>query len=127
MPFFNKWVENGMEKIASGHVTGDELIATRKELYGDERFDQLEYILSDYTFADSVQILEKDIKQVAYLDGAAAMSNPNCKVAIVAPTKIMKPLADYYAELSKNSPWDARVFETVEQAKEWLKTVVRIG
>lgn len=120
MPYRTVWLEKGLEKTASGIVTGCELIASRKELYGDPRFDNVEYILSDYSSAEAIEIAEQDVKIVAFMDGAAAMSNPNCRVAIVSPNNNKIPLANYYTQLSKNSPWQTRVFQTVEQAREWI-------
>lgn len=120
MPFNTTWIRNGIERKAFGKVTGGDIITFRNALYGDERFDKLRYILTDFTEVDSIDMTEEDIRKLAYLDKAAALTNPKCKIVIVIRDDTKKILAEKYANLMNNSPWQSMVFETVEQAREWL-------
>lgn len=121
IPFTNKWTETGVERVATGKVTGEEIIQSSFDLYGDERFDRLKYGFVDFTQAESFEITDGEVKAVAYMDKAAAKSNPNLKIAIVAPQDVMNQLANAYATYAEESPWETGVFDTLAQARQWLK------
>lgn len=121
MPFTSKWIEARVEKVATGKVTGEEIIQSNLEMYGDERFDRVKYGIADFTQAESFEIADKEVKAIAYLDMAAAKSKPNFKVAIVAPQDVMNKLANAYTGYGEKSPWETEVFDTLEQARQWLK------
>ena len=53
------------------------------------------------------------------MDMAATNSNPNIKVAIVAPGKFKKLLA-MYEKYSERSSWEVKVFEAASEAEQWL-------
>ena len=121
MPFTNKWKDNMIERVATGKVTGEEIIQSSLDMYGDERFDRLRYGLVDFTQAESFEIDEEEIKKVAYMDRAAARSNPNLKIAIVAPQDVINRLANSYVVFAEASPWEAEVLNTLEEARQWLE------
>lgn len=57
--------------------------------------------------------------EVAACDQAAAMSNPNIKVAVVASGQNLETLAMIYKEQLRDSPWQVGVFNNVEAAQGW--------
>ena len=120
MPFANKWKDNMIERVATGKVTGEEIIQSSLDMYGDERFDRLRYGLVDFTQAESFEMDNKETKIVAYMDKAAARSNPNLKIAIVAPQDVINKLANAYATFGEVSPWEIEVFDTLDEARQWL-------
>ena len=120
MPYSTEWKEKEFQATFTGIVTSQEILKMVFGFYGDERFDRIKYNLVDFTGADSLKTNEKEIKEIAYLDMAAARSNPNIKVAIAAGHDFIKEMSQLYAEYSDESPWQVKIFNTLEEARQWL-------
>ena len=124
VPYSIEWKEKYAYMTFTGIVTGRDILqGVARCVYADERFDNMRYALVNFSEAESFDVAEKEIKSLAYQDMVAAKSNPNTKMAIVAPQDIMKKLAEIYAEYSEPSQWETRVFDTVEDANQWLKSL----
>lgn len=122
MPYTTTWTQIGVIWTYSGILTGQEALQSNLEIYGDERFDDLHYQIADFTDVTDNQISELHTKKIAYLDRAAAQTNPRIKVAIVMNNEHFLDTADVYSELSKNSPWQLKVCHSLEEAEIWLET-----
>ena len=121
MPYTTTWTRNGVVWTYSGILTGQEALQSNLEIYGDERFDDLDYQIADFTNVTENQISELHTKKIAYLDRAAAESNSRIKVAIVMEDSGFLDTADIYGELSKNSPWQLKVCHSLKEAEAWVK------
>ena len=124
MPYSVEWKERGAHWKFTGIVTGQEILQADLDLYGDERFDNLSYALFDFSGGTSFALTEKEMKEIAYLDMASTPTNPNIKLAIVASHDVMKKMSGLYAEYMELSPWETKIFDTVEEAKQWLNLPV---
>ena len=120
MPYTTEWQENGIWWTYCGVVTAKEVLECNLEIYGDDRFDSLTYELMDLSQAERLELTEAQVKKIAYLDKAAARSNPNMRVALVSKMDLIKELFEMYAKYSEESPWEIENFETVEEARKWL-------
>ena len=121
MPYTTTWTSNGVIWTYSGVLTGQEALQSNIEIYGDERFDDLDYQIADFTQVTENQISEIHTKKIAYLDQAAAETNSRIKVAIVIEDSSFLNTADIYSELSQNSPWQLKVCHSLEEAEAWVK------
>lgn len=120
MAYSYEWKEWGLHFRFTGRVTGREIHQGTRGLHGDARFDDLVCVVVDFSEAESFDVTEQEIKEIAYIDRAAAKSNPNLRMAIVAHQKIIKELSNFYAKHGESSPWEIRVFDTPQEAKKWL-------
>jgi hypothetical protein len=102
-------------------LTGQEALQSNLDIYGDKRFDDLQYQIADFSAVTENQISELYTKKIAYLDRAAAQTNPRIKVAIVMNNAEFLDTADVYGELSKHSPWQLKVCHSLEEARAWVE------
>ena len=123
MPYSTEWKKKGVHWTFTGIVTGREILQVNLDAYGDKRFDDLRYQLVDFSEASSFDVTETEVKVIAFEDMAAARSNPRIKVALVAPQGIIRKLSEFYARQTDPSPWETKIFDTVKEAKQWLKSL----
>jgi hypothetical protein len=78
-----KYLANGIgiEIIASGIVTGKEVIEAHKEIYNEENFKKRKYKIVDRTDCTKYQVYFEDIEKIAEMDDEASRINPNKNVA----------------------------------------------
>ena len=118
-----EWKEKGLCWTFTGIFSGREMNLVNRNICGDRRFDSIGYQLLDFSGATSFDVTEKEVKDAAFQDMVAAKSNPNIKMAAVAPQDIIRKLSEIYAEYSEPSQWETRIFDTVEDANQWLKSL----
>jgi hypothetical protein len=122
MPYTTTWTKNGVIWTYFGVLTGEEALRSNIEIYGDERFDELNYQIVDFRDVTENQISDTDTKKIAYLDRAAATTNPRIRVAIVLKNEDCLNTAEVYRELSKTSPWQLKVCTSIEEAQTWIQS-----
>jgi hypothetical protein len=113
------WEARGACKRFFGHVSDDDLMESVADIEGDPRFDDLRYVINDFLGVASFAITEENVLAISAIDAAAAISNPNIKIAVVATDLQVQALAKVYA----TSPWNAyptAVFSNIEEARAWL-------
>jgi hypothetical protein len=118
-----EWKKKGVCWALTGIVTGREMHLVNRNISQDRRFHRISYQVLDFTGADSFDITEKDVKDQAFQDLLAARSNPDIKLAIVAPQDLMHKLGEIYAEYAEPSTWESRIFDTLKDANQWLKSL----
>ena len=123
MPHSTRWEPLGVCWTFRGVVDGDELRRSNEEIFGDSRFDAMTYQLVDLTGVERFEVTTDEMIAIAALDRAAALSNPHVLVAVAASDAIVRQLSALYAEECASSPWEHRVFDTVEAAREWLERI----
>ena len=120
MPYEIRWEPAGVHWKYTGRLTGQDILQSNLQIYGDARFDDLKYQIVDLLDIDAIDAEPSHIKKVAYLDVAAARTNPGIKVAVVTERDTLKEWAQMYAEYSDASPWETMVFGNVEEARAWV-------
>ncbi len=104
----------------TGTLTGEDLLQSNFEIYGDERFDDLTYQIVNLLEVDKVDVSENHMRKVAHLDMAAARSNKRIRIAVVARTPEAIALNTLYEKYVSGDSWPSRLFETVEEAEAWI-------
>ena len=118
-----EWKTMGVCWTLTGIVTGREINLVNLNIFQDRRFGSISYQLLDFTGMKSLEATEKEVKKTAFQDMVAARSNPDIKVAMVAPQDLMKKMFEIYAEYTEPSQWEIRMFNTVKDANQWLKSL----
>lgn len=114
------WEEpNGLVKRHFGHVTGKEVLDANCNIEKDSRFDALRYVINDFSECVGVSASITEIEEIAAIDYAAAASNPNIRLAIVAThPDVLVASARYIS--NPVSPFPARIFDSMDDARSWL-------
>jgi hypothetical protein len=120
MAYTTEWETQGVLWRYSGIVDGTELINSNLDIYGDERFDQMKYQIVDLTRVSAFNVTRDEMLKIAAYDRAASLSNPFVKVAVVAKITAIKALTVLYDAENIKSPWETRIFDTVDQARAWI-------
>lgn len=120
MPYTITWQTHGIAWTYSGVLTGNELLQSNFDIFGDERFDDIRYQIVDLTRVEKIEVSENHMRKIAHLDMAAARSNPRVKVAVVTTAPGGQFLSDTYDKYTDGkSPWEMKVFATVDDAMKW--------
>ncbi len=84
------YLENGIgiELIASGIVTGEEVIEAQKEIYNEEDFKKQRYKIVDRTDCTKYQVYPEEIEKIAEMDDKASRINPNLIIAVISTTSL---------------------------------------
>lgn len=104
-----------------GSLTAGAVIDTFNELYGHERFDETRVQIRNYSDITSYDITVADVQKIAAFDRAAAMSNPNMKIALVVTmeNENHEALAYLYDAELYDTPWKVAIFSCIEDALAW--------
>jgi hypothetical protein len=121
MPYTIEWRRQGLIWRFEGVVTSEEALQSNQELYGDDRFDLARYQVADFSAVERIEFTPSVVKQIAYLDRAAAISNPRLKVAIVASPEILEEYMKVYEAYAPATQWKVRLCETRDDAEAWLR------
>jgi hypothetical protein len=120
MPCKVTWKDNELVWELSGDISTEEFHKINSDQYGDPRWDSLKYLIADFRNVKSIDLPDEEVMLIQAMDKAAALSNPYLKIASIANTEETRKTAEFYAE---DSPWECGVFETVEDARSWLKSL----
>ncbi|MCP4550011.1 MAG: hypothetical protein GY835_26430 [bacterium] len=120
MPVTIEWEKRGICYSYRDTLTGSEMIDITNETYSDPRFDDIRYQLVDLLAVTGFELSIRDVERRSALDRAAARSNPNIIVAIVAYEEALAAMASLYGVEILDSPWDMRIFQDLKTAREWI-------
>ena len=120
MPYSTAWEPGGVIWTFWGVVSGEEILRSNQEIYGDARFDELKYQIVDLTRVERFDATRDDMAMIASNDIAAARSNPRVRVAVAARDELIRELSVFYETASAGSPWRQRIFDSVREARSWV-------
>ncbi len=120
MTYETIWEEKGIYWKFQGVLTGDELLQSNMNIYGDSRFDKLRYQLIDMLDVESFDVDPAAMEEVTAMDEAASQTNPSLVVAVVSTHIQAKRLVELYETTTGGAPWETDIFESVEAARAWI-------
>ncbi len=104
-----------------GMVLGVDLLSVTLQISGDPRFDDLRYILSDWSNVKKTDVSVKDVKVlVAY---ATAMARTNDKImnaTVISEDEKGQALAAFYKDLTADISWQIKYFTNEPEARNWF-------
>jgi hypothetical protein len=116
------WETRGARKRFFDHVTDAELMRSVEDIESDPRFDSVRYVVNDFLAVASFSVSEENVLTISAIAGAASISNPNIKVAIVATDTGVLALAELYADSPLNT-YPTRIFTNMDAARDWVAEV----
>lgn len=115
------WEPRGVVKRFFGLVTGHEILQAVIEVEGNARFDDLRYALNDFLGSTGLSGYDDVAEEVSAVDYAAARTNPNIRVAIIATLPEIIAGANEYAKSPLNA-YPTRIFTTLAEARDWCES-----
>lgn len=104
-----------------GKVTADELINAALEVSGDQRFDDLSYIIGDWSQSTVSTITMDDVERLAAYISAISKSNPSIKnVSVMNRNESSQSLISIYSMFTEQTSWEMEAFHSMVEAREWL-------
>ena len=120
MAHLNKWEDKGLYRQFTNNVTGREVLNINLTIQGDPRFDDIKYVINDFTQITDFDFSDIDIKRLVVTDNAAAKSNPNLKIALILTLEPLLEWANLYCEYMKDSPYICEIFDNISDARKWV-------
>ncbi len=121
MAYSNTWEEKGLYRVFTGITSGLEVIDSNLSIHGDPRFDEIHYVLNDFTAIEGFEVSELDISLIANVDKAATMSKPILKIAIVTTCSDLLQWVEKYLQRMSDSSYTCCVFDNLEDARKWCE------
>lgn len=119
MPIEIRREPHGLCKKYTGRVLAEEIIRSDEETAASPDFDNLRYMLLDFTGVSSTDVTKEAIDQIAAIDLGSSITNRRIKQAIVVKTVELEYLALLYAR-SPLHHYETRVFCSTDKARAWL-------
>ena len=120
MAHLNKWEGKGLYREFKDNITGREVLNINLTIQGDPRFDNIKYVINDFTQIADFYFSDIDIKLLAVTDNIAAKSNPRLKIALIVTLEPLLKWADSYCEHMKGSPYICEIFDNISDAEKWV-------
>ncbi len=118
------WEEKGILVRFSGTVTEQDVMMANDLMYGDIRFGTIKYQISDYTGAMNIQITPRYAKVIGALDRSSSRWTHNMmRNIVVKKDKKFIPIAETYFKQFEGTNWECRIFETLELAYDWVRSM----
>ena len=120
------YLENGIgiELIASGIVTGEEVIEAHKEVYNEENFKKQKYKIVDRTDCTKYQVYPEDIEKIAEMDDEASRINPNLIIAVISTTSLQHGMTRMWQAYMKNNVFITKNFLDRISADNWINSYI---
>ena len=120
MPYFLQWSDDGLYRKFFGALSGEEIATSNLILHGDPRFDELNYIINDFSDIDTLNISDTDITLIANTDRISELYNRAVKVAMVFnEPRLLTWVEKYFTEIGPGA-FELRVFDDPQAARQWV-------
>ena len=122
MAHTNTWNENGVFRKFTGKISPEEILKSNFDMHEDPRFENIKYIINDFTGVTEHEVNKDHTKIYATTDDIISDTKGNLKIAIVAIQDAHIALANNYREEMKNKFFKCEIFQTVEDAQKWVNS-----
>ena len=100
-----------------GVVTGQDLIDSSLKKSGDERLDNIEIILADWTEVERTEISPTDVTElIAYLKAISRICPKAKSGSIVRRNNAGMGLTAWYRHVGDSLPWQIDIFSSLDEA-----------
>ena len=123
LPYTLNWSDDHTVILFSGQATYQELREIGPTHYGDSRFDDIRYVIVDFTHADLAHITWDKPTILASIDSTAVRYNLKLRLAFVVANENQRMLCEQYIEDSSRfcSSWSHQIFYNTEDAYKWCE------
>jgi len=118
MAYTLQWKETGLIREFSGLIDAVEALNANLELHKHKRFDDLNYIINDFTRVTEVTISADQTQAYATSDDMVSLTKGELKIALLV-TDELRPLALAYQQQMIDSSFSCQIFATMADAEVW--------
>jgi hypothetical protein len=93
-----------------------------ERVQGDSRYDDMRYIINDFSSASASALGEEVFTELAVLHYGAYASNPNCRVVFVTADKTLAGLVRKILQQGPVVSYPTEVLPTLVEARDWLES-----
>ncbi|MCG6187860.1 hypothetical protein [Maribellus maritimus] len=115
------WNNSNIIVRFNGIVSADEIMSVNDLIYGDSRFDSMDYQIFDYSKVEKMAMNEIDTEVIGTLDKTASMWNRKLKVAVVSTNGFIDNLTQTYKKTISDTAWEVRSFSSIKDALQWCE------
>ena len=120
MPHTNTWEPDGLYRKFSGEISGDEILESNFELHTHPRFQDIKYIINDFTEITGHTIDPSYTRAYAISDDVISTMKGRLKIALVAIQDEHVKLAGNYREQMKGKAFECEIFKRINDARKWV-------
>lgn len=120
MPYTNTWEAAGLYRKFTGTISGEEILESNFELHQHPNFQTIRYVINDFTAVTGHSIDTAHTKVLASTDEIIANTKDQLKIAIVVTQEPLIALANHYREEMIGNRFECDIFQTLEDAREWI-------
>ena len=119
MPHSFDWNSRRLIREFSGEISPQEILKSNFELQNHPLFEDIDYIVNDFTQVTALVINEDHAKIYASTDDIISDTKGPLKIAIVAIEDAHITLAESYKKDMQNKHFQCEIFPTTEDAIKW--------
>ena len=120
MAYTLDWEDQGVCCAYEGVLTNDQLIEVDRQIISHPDFVSFRYGIADFTLVEQFDIGRVGVTETSHADKVVAPSNPNFRVAIVAPAMVMKGFARMWELTGGADVWETKIFDDIKSARQWI-------
>jgi hypothetical protein len=119
MSYTIDWIGNNAIISLKGHVDFKDIDTADGMLYGDSRYEKMEFQIFDMTDVENFNISKQDMQVIGVMDKNSSLWNKKMKVALVAKNESIVKLIEVYIEVMKATEWHIKIFPELDEALKW--------
>lgn len=120
MSFKIEWKGSNVIVTLSKNFTYNDAYEVNNLIYGDSRFENMKYQISDFSKIEKVEFTAEEIKIITTLEKSSTVWNNKMKSAIVtSPSVCLNFIIDPYLEAMKSTNWEIKTFKNCIEAEKW--------
>jgi len=120
MPYTLTWESKGLYRKFTGDVSGDEILKSNFELHVDPYFQNITYIINDFTGMTGHSIDISHTEVYAKTDDIVSNSKGRLKIALVATQADHIDLANSYCDQMEDKLFECEIFKNIKDARNWV-------
>lgn len=114
------WEPRGVVKRFVGVVTAQDFVASVEAVAADPRFDQLRFVLNDFTAAIPPTLEAHHFEAIAVIQLGAQQTNHGIRVLMVGPEAPLMPLTETIQSAHAPGSQPRGPFRFASEARAWL-------
>lgn len=120
MPYRNNWKNKGLDRVFSESTSGEEILGSNLSIQGDHRFENINYIINDFTNVVSFEISDLDVEILATIDNVSTLSKKRLQIAIVVTNEELIKWTHLYLQKMQGSSYECQIFSNYDDAYKWV-------
>ena len=119
MSYSLTWQDSNAIMSFEGNVVFQDLYEADNIMYGDSRFDNMKYLIVDFSKTEKLELTEEETQIIAELDKGSSRWNNKIKLAVVTSDSYLIERIKPYIESMQDTEWSIKIFENIFEAKKW--------